>query len=345
MPSSPRGRLTTATKGAGAATPSGRVPRRLAGENGVVSPRHHELGLGAHVSIAEGHHLACERGRALGCEAIQIFTKNQRQWRSPPLDDEACARFRNALAASGARIAFAHDSYLVNLASPQAAVFRRSVEAFVDDLERCERLGLSYLVTHPGSHTGSGEGAGIIAMRRGLDEALRRTRGSSVRVLLETPAGQGGTVGRSFEELASIVDGVREPERLGVCLDTCHVFAAGYDIRTRTGWEDTIARFDTAVGLERLRAFHVNDSKRELGSRVDRHENIGEGKIGLEAFRCLMNEARFREIPKVIETPMADGWDRRNLGRLRRLAASTRSQVASRGPRARGRARRPSTPD
>jgi deoxyribonuclease-4 len=276
------------------------------------------------MSIAGGLHLACERGREVGCEVIQLFVKNERQWKARPLQDAEAAAFKAARKASGIGIAFAHDTYLINLASPDPALWEKSVAAFVDELERCEALGLASLVTHPGSPGDAGEAAGIRNMHRGLNEALGRTRGFATRVLLETTAGQGACVGWSFEQMAAILEGVREPGRVGFCFDTCHVFAAGYDLRTAEGYEETFDRFDRALGLQRLQAFHVNDSKKGLGCRVDRHEHIGKGEIGLGAFRRLMRDERFRGVPKVIETPKEGGMDPVNLGLLRRFAEGRR---------------------
>jgi deoxyribonuclease IV len=277
------------------------------------------MNLGAHMSIAGGLHLACERGAEVGCDVIQIFVKNQRQWKSAPLKDDESRQFRTAQKAAKIVTAFAHDTYLINMATPDPAMFRKSVSAFVDELERSEALGLASLVTHPGSPGDAGEEVGIRQMRKGLNDALRRTKGFQVKVLLETTAGQGATVGWKFEQMKAILDGVKEPERIGFCFDTCHVFAAGYDISTREGYEKTMDEFDRAVGLDRIRAFHVNDSKKGLGCRVDRHENIGKGAIGLEAFRCLMKDVRFRNVPKVIETPKEEGMDPVNLGILREM--------------------------
>jgi deoxyribonuclease-4 len=280
------------------------------------------MNLGAHVSIAGGLARACERGRDAGGDVIQIFVKNERQWRARPLPEEEIAAFRSARAACGIRTAFAHDTYLINLASPAAALWEKSIGAFVEELERCEALGLAFLVTHPGSPGESSEAEGIRRMARGLGTALRRTRGFRVRVLLETNAGQGRCLGWRFEQLGAILDRVPEPERVGFCFDTCHVFAAGYDLSTPEGYEETMQAFDRAAGLDRIAAFHLNDSKKGLGCRVDRHEHIGRGRIGLNAFRRLMRDPRFRDVPKVIETPKEGDMDAVNLGLLRELAAS-----------------------
>lgn len=277
------------------------------------------MNLGAHMSIAGGLHLACERGAEVGCDVIQIFVKNQRQWLAPALKDEEIRLFRAAQRDRGIRTVFAHDTYLINLATSESAMFRKSLNAFVDEVERCEALGLASLVTHPGSPGDAGDVVGIRNMAKGLNETIRRTRGFKTMILLETTAGQGATVGRTFEQMKGILDGIREPDRIGFCLDTQHVFAAGYDISTPAGYEETMAEFDRIIGLGRILAFHVNDSKKPLGSRVDRHENIGKGAIGLEAFRCLMRDKRFRGVPKVIETPKEEGMDPVNLRILREM--------------------------
>ncbi len=275
--------------------------------------------LGAHMSVAGGLELAPARGREVGCEAIQIFTKNERQWKSRKLTDENCAAFKTAMKETRTQVAFAHGSYLINLASPKKEMFEKSLSAFVDELERCEALGLPFLVTHPGSPGDAGEETGITGMRVGINEAIRQTKGLKVKIALETTAGQGATVGRTFDQLKAILDGVKEPDRVGFVIDTCHIFAAGYDIRTPAGWAETIAKFDAAVSVRTVLAFHVNDSKKDLNCRVDRHENIGKGCIGIEAFRCLMNDERFADVPKVIETPKEDDMDAVNLGLLRGL--------------------------
>ncbi|MBI4564279.1 MAG: deoxyribonuclease IV [Planctomycetes bacterium] len=281
--------------------------------------------LGAHMSIAGGLHLACERAAAVGCEAMQIFTKNERQWRARPITDEEAARFRASVAANRLRVAFAHDTYLHNLASPDDALWRKSVDAFTEELERCERLGLAFLVSHPGSPGTAGADVGVRRMRRALAEIGRRTRGFSVRIALETPAGQGACLGRTFEDLAAIADGADD---VRFCFDTCHVFAAGYDLRTRAGYDGALEQFDRHIGLSRLVAFHVNDSKKGLGSRVDRHAHIGQGCLGLEPFAFLMNDPRFETTPKVLETPKEGDMDAVNLATLRNLRPSLSSPCA-----------------
>lgn len=276
--------------------------------------------LGAHMSIAGGYHLAAEKGGALGCTAIQVFTKNERQWRAKPITDDDASLFKSAVDKHGIKVAFAHDTYLHNLASPNPELWRKSVDAFTDELGRCEKLGLDYLVSHPGSPMTSGADAGIGRMREALAEILERTKGFRSRVLLETTAGQGATLGSRFDEMARIIEGF---DPVGVCFDTCHVFAAGYDLRTKPAYDKVMAEFDKHIGLDRLRAFHLNDSKKDLGCRVDRHEHIGRGFIGRDAFKFIMNDARFAAIPKVLETPKENDMDPVNLAVLRNLAKST----------------------
>lgn len=259
--------------------------------------------LGAHMSIAGGYHRAVERASQCGCQCVQFFTKNNTQWRAVPIIADQAVRFRHALREHGLSHPLAHGSYLINLASPQPELWRRSVAAFVEELLRAEQLGIAYVVTHPGSYTTSTPQAGIRHAIRALNQILRRTRGIRARCLLETTAGQGTCLGWRFEHLAAILDGVREPERLGVCFDTCHVFAAGYPLGTPELYAATLDRFDELVGLARIRAFHLNDSRGNLGSRIDRHAHIGQGQMGLEPFRLLLNDARFRSVPMYLETP------------------------------------------
>jgi deoxyribonuclease IV len=293
--------------------------------------------LGAHMSIAGGLHLALERGHALGCFAVQIFVKNQRQWAARPMADDEVRAFRAARRTTGIPWAFAHGSYLVNLASPEATAWARAVDTFTDELERAEALGLACVAIHPGSHLGTGIEAGLARIAAAVEESLRRTRGYRVRIALENTAGAGGTLGRTFAELGALLDRTRRPRRLGVCVDTCHLFAAGYDIRTPAGYGAAVAECERAVGVERVLAFHLNDCKAPLGSGLDRHEHIGRGRMGLAPFRMLLNDARFAAVPKVLETPKdpEPAADLRNLAVLRRLRSVS-------GPRSRppgGRAR------
>ena len=286
--------------------------------------------LGAHVSVAGGLAQAPPRGRELGCGAIQIFLKNQRQWAAPPLDRETARAFRAARRQSGIRHAFAHGSYLVNLATHEPAAWRQAVDAFSDELQRAEALGLACLVVHPGSHLGSGREVGLDAIARAIDEGLARTPRARVRVALENTAGGGNALGGTFEDLADIIGRVRRSDRVGVCLDTCHLFVAGYDIRTAAGYTTAIERCARTVGLPRILAFHLNDASAPLGSALDRHEHIGRGRLGLRPFRLLLNDARFSHVPKVLETPKEPEpfADLRNLATLRRLrqSSATRSR-------------------
>lgn len=259
--------------------------------------------LGAHVPTTGGLSTAAENGRAIGADTIQVFTRNQVQWKSKPIAADEAVAFKQAIAASGVRIVLSHGSYLVNLASPDPATLKKSRDAFVAELERCHALGVAYLVFHPGAHMGAGEDAGVAAVVASLDHALERAEGLAVMALVEVTAGQGSYVGHRFEHIAAILDRVKRPERLGVCLDTCHLLAAGYDIARPDGYEETLASFDRIVGLRRLKAVHLNDAKKGLGSKLDRHEAIGAGFLGLETFRRLMNDPRFEELPMVLETP------------------------------------------
>jgi deoxyribonuclease-4 len=278
---------------------------------------------GAHLSIAGGFHLALLKAREYGCGAVQLFTKAPNQWAARPIADDEVRQFQRTRRGSGLRFLLGHDSYLINLASPDANLYCRSLEAFVVEVQRAERLGLRYLVTHPGAHLDSGEEAGLARVAHALDEVHARCAGFRVRVLLETTAGQGSCLGHRFEHLARILELVADPGRLGVCFDTCHVFAAGYALWPAAEYAATMRAFDKVIGMGRLRAFHVNDSLRPCGSRVDRHAHVGRGEIGLEPFRLLVNDRRFRNRPMVLETPKEDGpeedLDAMNLRTLRSL--------------------------
>jgi deoxyribonuclease-4 len=275
--------------------------------------------LGAHMSVAGGLYKACERGHEVGINALQIFTKNDRQWKAKPLTNEMTDAFKNSEKEAGIKVSFAHDTYLHNLATVDETLRKKSMDGFTHEMERCEALGLSYLISHPGAPKDAGEEAGLKNMIRSLDEIVERTKGFQTLALLETTAGQGTVLGWNFDQLRVIREGLKSPERLGFCVDTCHIFAAGYDIRTKKGWDKTFKEWDEKLGIDSIKAFHVNDSKKGLGSRVDRHEHIGQGHIGIEAFRCLMNDRRFRDVPKVLETPKVGNMDHENLEKLRSL--------------------------
>jgi deoxyribonuclease-4 len=278
---------------------------------------------GAHMSIAGGCHNAVAEAVRHGCETVQLFTKNASQWAARDFTADEVQTFRRALRQSRLRGATAHDSYLINLASPDDALYRKSVEAFVVELQRAEALGLAYLVTHPGAHVDSGEEAGLARVARALDEVHARCAGFRVKVLLETTAGQGTCLGHRFEHLARILELTAEADRVGVCLDTCHVFAAGYALAPEAEYRATMRAFDRVVGLKRLRVFHVNDSLKPRGSRVDRHAHVGRGCLGVEPFRLLVNDRRFRSRPMILETAKEDGevtdMDAVNLATLRGL--------------------------
>jgi len=275
------------------------------------------------MSIAGGVSKAPERGHSIGCEAIQIFTRNQRQWRSKPLAPEEVERFKLKQAETGIEPIVAHDSYLINLGSPDDAMWQKSLQAYIIELQRCETLGIPYLVMHPGSHLGSGEEAGLRRVAEGLNRAHEATPGFGVISLLETTAGQGTNLGYGFEQLAAIRGMVEKAERVAVCFDTCHVFAAGYDLRTVEAYAETMAELDRILGLHLLRCFHLNDSKKGLGSHVDRHQHIGQGLLGLEPFRLLLNDHRFATLPGLLETPKGAKMleDVENLRLLRSLVS------------------------
>lgn len=284
--------------------------------------------LGAQMSIAGGVGNALLLGKKVNCDAIQIFTKSSRQWASKPYTKEEIELFHFNRKETGITTVIAHDSYLLNLGSPDEALRKRSLAAFIDELERCETLDVSHLIAHPGAHMGAGEAKGIKTIARSLNEVHKACPGYNAKVALEITAGQGSCLGYRFEQIGRMFDATHENDRLRVCFDTQHAFAAGYDIRTREGYEHTFSKFDDAIGIERLAAFHLNDSKKELSSRVDRHEHIGKGQIGVETFRLLLNDPRFRGLPMCLETPKGPELkeDRENLTLLRALIARNRSR-------------------
>ena len=279
--------------------------------------------LGAHMSIAGGYYKSVQAAQRAGCDCVQLFTKNNNQWRAKPIGDDDVDRFQQALRDCDIKHPIAHDSYLINLASPDKALWKKSVDALIEELRRADRLGIPYVVAHPGAFTTSSETAGLKQIVRALDEMHRQTKGIVARCLLETTAGQGSNLGWRFEHLATMLAGAKDPERLGVCFDTCHVFAAGYAMGTEKEYRATMRLFGKTVGFAQVKAFHLNDSKAEFGSRVDRHDHIGRGKMGLAPFRFLVNDRRFRAVPMYLETPKGeeDGVDLDviNLKRLRRL--------------------------
>jgi deoxyribonuclease IV len=301
--------------------------------------------LGAHMSIAGGFHKAVDRAATVGCNCVQIFTaapqqwqvqatkttfqsgglltKNNNQWRAKEIAADDAARFQAALAEGRVSQPLSHSSYLINLASGNEELWEKSVTGMMLELTRAEQLGIEYVVLHPGAHTGIEEEAGIQNVIRAIDAIHARLPEVTSKILLETTAGQGTCLGHRFEQLAAMLQGVKAPERLGVCIDTCHIFAAGYPLIERTDYLATFRQFEKVIGLPFLRAFHLNDSKKPLGSRVDRHEHIGEGALGLQPFQHLLNDDRFRQIPMYLETPKGtrneEDLDAINLRTLRSL--------------------------
>lgn len=281
--------------------------------------------LGAHMSIAGGYHKAVRAAHAAGCDCVQIFTKNNNQWAGKPLTDADCEAFKSALAELGIMHPVSHNSYLINLASPKDELWEKSIAAMVVELERAEALGVPGVVAHPGSFTTSSEEEGLTRIARGLDEVHSQTEGVAAQILLETTAGQGSNLGWRFEQIGSILRQTSDSDRLGVCFDTCHVFAAGYPMETADEYADTMEQLDKAIGCERVKAFHLNDSLKPFGSRKDRHAGIGRGEIGLEPFRHLLNDPRFEQVPMYLETPKGEeegeDLDVLNLRTLRALIA------------------------
>lgn len=276
--------------------------------------------LGAHMSTAGGLHTAFARGEALGCTAIQIFTSSPRQWRGRKLSDADVREFRQAWEASSCRECLAHDIYLTRLGTRDSAIRSRSRSTFAQEIRTCQRLGLSGLVMHPVGDTDADEDAVLGRVTESLNVIFDEVPFEGTTVLLETTAGQGANVGYRFEQLARIIDGVEQDARLGICVDTCHVFAAGYDISGKTGWRKMMSELEATVGLARLKAIHLNDSRKPCGSRVDRHAHIGQGEIGEAAFERVMRDRRLARIPKLLETPKENEMDAVNLALLRKLA-------------------------
>lgn len=262
--------------------------------------------LGAHMSIAGGLHKAIERGLAAGCGVIQVFTQNSNQWRGKPVSDSDAALFREQWEEAKLHDVVSHDIYLINLAAAPGEVRDKSLAGFLEEMERCARLGIDKIVMHPGSHLGEGEETGISRIVEAFDILFERAKDFTGKVLLETTAGQGTNLGYRFEHLREIRDRSAHPHRFGFCFDTCHTFAAGYDITTEDGYRRVFEEFDRLLGLENLLVFHFNDSKKGLNCRVDRHEHIGQGAMGLNPFRFIMNDDRFAGIPKILETPKGD---------------------------------------
>lgn len=267
--------------------------------------------LGSHTSAAGGYYRSVERAAAVGCDCVQLFTKNNNQWRAKPITDEDVEKFQEALDRLKISHPISHASYLINLASPQDELRAKSIDALVVELERANQLGIDWVVFHPGSFTTSSEEEGLAAIIDSLNQIHRRTESLNAHLLLENTAGQGSNLGWQFEQLGTLIRGVEAPERLGVCIDTCHAFSAGYPLAPQEAYEQTVKKMGKAFGLKRIKAFHLNDSKKPFGERKDRHEHIGEGEMGLEPFRALLNDRRFAKIPMYLETEKGerDGED------------------------------------
>jgi len=290
-------------------------------ESALKSPKAPPL-LGAHFSIAKGLHHALYEAKAYGCSALQIFTKNASTWKERIRSQEEIIRFDKAREETGITEIVSHTSYLINLATSDRIKHAKSCSALKKELIRSFGLGIPFVVLHPGAHMGKGEAEGIKRIALSINEIFAKTPDLQIRLLLETTAGQGSGLGHTFEQLTSILNHIENKDRIGICLDTSHIFAAGYDIRNETSYRQVTDEFDAVIGIENLYAMHLNDSKKELGSRVDRHEHIGEGYIGIKAFKLLMNDVRFQDVPKIIETPKTKNgrdYDEINLNRLRSL--------------------------
>lgn len=276
--------------------------------------------LGVQVSIAGRMYEAIGRALSLGCNTMQIFSRDPRQWRRGRISPEEIEEFRARRRDSGISPVFVHIPYLANLASPYSVLYKDSIRAYIEDIKETEALGAEYLVTHMGSHKKSGEQGGIRRLTSALNKILERTKKSPVKILLENTSGSGSWLGYKFEHSRQIIDGIEQNNRIGICFDTCHGYAAGYDLATDEGYQKTLSQLEKIVGLSRLRLIHLNDTKDKIASHRDRHEHIGKGKIGLEGFRRLVNDRRLRDIPFILETPKdSDEADRINLATVRKL--------------------------
>lgn len=281
--------------------------------------------LGAHVSTGGGIERSIANALDIGCSCFQIFTKNQRQWEAKPLSVTSISSFKELLEASGLGPVLSHDSYLINLASPKDDVFKRSIASLKDEIYRCSELGIDHLVMHPGSHMGEGVGPGLKRFIEGLDGSISILKDSNDHIpsiLIENTAGQGTNLGSNLNQISTILDGSEFKSYLGLCLDTCHSFAAGYDIVSEKGYQKTMNEIDELIGLDRLKAVHLNDAMFEIGSRKDRHETIGEGRIGVDGFAHFINDPRLDELPGILETPGGPDSYRRELATLRSLLSS-----------------------
>jgi deoxyribonuclease IV len=277
--------------------------------------------IGAHVSIAGSVENSVDRALQLGCETFQIFTKNQTQWKEKQYSPQQALQFRDRLAATDLKgdLLAVHNSYLINLCSVEPALLQKSRLAFLNEATRCAVLGIPYLIFHPGSHLGQGEEWGITTIAESINWVLQRLENDTVLFLLETTAGQGSNLGYRFEQLQQIMERIAPSGRIGICVDTCHIFAAGYDLRDEQTYEQTVERLQAVVGLDTIKAFHLNDCKSEFGSRVDRHERIGKGKIGLHVFRLLINDPRWRNRPGFLEVPGGDEAFKQDIAILKKI--------------------------
>lgn len=282
------------------------------------------MNLGAHMSIAGGVHLALQRAKSIGCNAVQLFVKSSNQWRAKPLSSEEIDLFHEESASFTPGFVIAHTSYLINIASPDQALLKKSAASLLVELQRCAILGIPHLVLHPGSHRGAGVDQGISTIAGTINRLYEETAGDRTSILLEITAGAGNTIGSRFEELAAIIDLIEDRSRVGICFDTCHAFTAGYDIRTKKAYNATFRALDETIGFDYLRAFHLNDSLKEFGSHKDRHTHIGQGEIGIDAFSYLMKDKRFIDRPMVLETPKGPDLkeDVENLALLRSLRSA-----------------------
>ena len=280
--------------------------------------------LGSHMSIAGGYYRAVDAAADAGCDCVQVFTKNNNQWRAKPITDDDVDKFRTAMAEKNISHPISHASYLINLASPKSDLCQKSIDAMIVELQRADQLGIPYVVVHPGSFTTSSQPEGLDRIVASLNAVHQKTEGLSSECLLENTAGQGSNLGWQFEHLSYVIENVEQPERVGVCIDTCHAFAAGYAMDTEEAYKATVSQLRKTVGLKKVKAFHLNDSKKPFGSRRDRHEHIGEGEMGLEPFRFLLNDSRFKKTPMYLETAKGtndagEDFDVANLRVLRSL--------------------------
>lgn len=274
--------------------------------------------IGAHMSISGGVENCVTSGNEVGCEVVQLFTKSNRRWAASDLHDEDRDAIDDAQDETGVDAAMVHMAYLVNLASPKEEQFEKSFDAFVQEIERAEFLGIPLICFHPGSHTGQGEPDALDQVAEAVAEGIDTSSTEDVRVLIEGMAGQGTSIGHRFEHLHTLLDQIDRPERTGICLDTAHLHAAGYDLSVE-GYEETMQEFDEIVGIDKVYAWHLNDTEEERGSEVDRHHHIGEGRIGQASFQKIVSDPRFEGVPGVIETPKEDDWDQKNISLLKEL--------------------------